>query len=41
MTVDGIVSKYKYWILAKGFSHVHGIDFIETFASVAKMAPSD
>lgn len=33
---DGIVTKRKARIVAKGFSQVPGIDFTETFSSVAK-----
>ena len=34
---DGSPLKYKKILVAKGYSQVHGIDYIETFAPVAKM----
>jgi hypothetical protein len=34
---DGDIRKYKDRLVAKGYSQVHGIDYIETFAPVAKM----
>jgi hypothetical protein len=33
----GDISKYKAQIFTKGYSQVHGIDYTETFAPVAKM----
>jgi hypothetical protein len=34
---DGQVSRYKSRLFSKGFQHVHGIDYDETFDPVAKM----
>ena len=36
-SADGSNLKYKEILVAKGYSQVHGIDYNETFASVAKM----
>ena len=33
---DGSVKKYKARFVARGFSHVEGIDYEETFAPVAR-----
>ena len=35
---DGSPLKYMAILVAKGYSQVHGIDYNETFAPVAKMA---
>jgi hypothetical protein len=35
--MDGHISRYKSMLVAKGFQQVHGIDYDETFTSVAKM----
>ena len=35
--IDGPPLKYNAILIAKGYSQVHGIDYNETFASVAKM----
>ena len=34
---DGSVNKYKARLVAKRYAHIHGIDYYETFALVAKM----
>jgi hypothetical protein len=31
LNVEGKVEKYKSWLVAKGFSHVEGIDFGDIF----------
>ena len=36
-SADGSPLKYKARLIAKGYSQVHGIDYNETFAPVAKM----
>ena len=36
-TADGSPLKYKAILVSKGYSQVHGIDYNETFAPVAKM----
>ena len=36
-STDGSPLKYKAILVAKGYSQVHGIDYNETFAPVAKM----
>ena len=37
MAANGEIGKYKARLVAKGYSQVHGIDYTETFALVAKM----
>jgi hypothetical protein len=37
IAADGEINKYKSQLVAKGYSQVHGIDYTETFAPVAKM----
>ncbi|KAL8116277.1 hypothetical protein AgCh_022686 [Apium graveolens] len=34
---DGIVDRYKAMLVAKGFTQTYGLDYIETYAPVAKM----
>ncbi|PKI46208.1 hypothetical protein CRG98_033402 [Punica granatum] len=35
--VDGTVERYKARLVVKGFTHIEGVDFHETFAPVAKL----
>jgi len=37
IAIDGEIRKYKSQFFAKGYSQVHGIDYTDTFAPVAKM----
>ena len=37
VSADGTNYKYKARLVTKGFSHVQGVDYHETFALVAKM----
>ena len=33
----GSTNKYKFWLVSKGYSQVHGLDYNETFSHVARM----
>jgi hypothetical protein len=35
--LDGIVERHKAWLVEKWFSQVYGIDYNETFPTIAKM----
>ena len=37
MDTNGSYVKYNAILVSKGFSQVHGVDYTETFASMAKM----
>jgi hypothetical protein len=34
----GKIDKYKAWLMARGFTQVHGVDYYETYAPVAHLA---
>lgn len=34
---DGSIERYKAMLVTRGFTHTNGIDYLETFAPVAKM----
>ena len=37
LVADGYTTKYKAWLVTKGYSQVHGLDYNETFVHVARM----
>ena len=37
LAADGTTTKYKDWLVAKGYSQVHGMDYNDTFDHVARM----
>ena len=37
LNAEGKVEKYKAWLVAKGYSHVEGIDFGDFFSPVVKL----
>lgn len=36
LIIDGSINKYKARLVVKGYAHVYGIDYFETFALVAR-----
>ena len=36
MHIDGILDKLKVRLVARGFSQIYGVDFIDTFTSTIK-----
>ena len=35
--VDDFVNRYKAQLVEKGYAQTHGVDYVETFASMPKM----
>ena len=35
--VDGSIERCKAWLITKGYTQTDGIDYLETFAPIAKM----
>lgn len=33
---DGLLDKYKAWVVTQGYDQVEGIDYIETFSPIVK-----
>jgi len=37
LVANGLIDKFKSWLMAKGLSHVHGVDNTESFSPIAKI----